>query len=358
MKKQISIILLVFFAFGFAFAQNDLQPLATIKLNKTESVTLKQLKARCEVMKKQTGMTSFTVEQKQEILDSLIDEKLIIQAAAKAGLNLTDSQIQELYLSSLSSQVGTNITEQQFASLVKEQTGLSLDDFFMQQLSMTKAEYKQFLKNQYIAQQYVVYQKQSELQAVAATDTEVRNFYDMNQGQFWQADILKLFLFVVPKSAEGAAEKANNLYNSVKGSVVNFDELKINATKDGSYQVGDMYVSKNNTAATQLGIDYTELLNLFKMKVGDISELTETASDYQFFIVRETIPGKLLTLSDVVQPDSNVTVYEYIREKLTEQKQNLYYTQAVEEIITSIRTPENVQMLKSGDSLTKLLENW
>ena len=223
MKKQISIILLVFFAFGFAFAQNDLQPLATIKLNKTESVTLKQLKARCEVMKKQTGMTSFTVEQKQEILDSLIDEKLIIQAAAKAGLNLTDSQIQELYLSSLSSQVGTNITEQQFASLVKEQTGLSLDDFFMQQLSMTKAEYKQFLKNQYIAQQYVVYQKQSELQAVAATDTEVRNFYDMNQGQFWQADILKLFLFVVPKSAEGAAEKANNLYNSVKGSVVNFD---------------------------------------------------------------------------------------------------------------------------------------
>ena len=94
------------------------------------------------------------------------------------------------------------------------------------------------------------------------------------------------------------------------------------------------------------------------MKVGDISELTETASDYQFFIVRETIPGKLLTLSDVVQPDSNVTVYEYIREKLTEQKQNLYYTQAVEEIITSLRTPENVQMLKSGDSLTKLLENW
>jgi len=121
MKKQVLIILAIFLAFGTLFAQNDLQPLATIKLNKTESVTLKQLKARCEVYKKQTGLTSFTLDQKKEILDALIDEKLILQAAAKQGISLTDSQTQELYLKSLANQVGAAITEQQFASIVKEQ---------------------------------------------------------------------------------------------------------------------------------------------------------------------------------------------------------------------------------------------
>ena len=33
MKKQVLIILAIFLAFGTLFAQNDLQPLATIKLN-------------------------------------------------------------------------------------------------------------------------------------------------------------------------------------------------------------------------------------------------------------------------------------------------------------------------------------
>ena len=33
-------------------------------------------------------------------------------------------------------------------------------------------------------------------------------------------------------------------------------------------------------------------------------------------------------------------------------------TQAVEEIVDSLRTPENLQMLKTGDALNKLLENW
>ena len=54
-----------------AFAQADLQPLANIKLNKSESITLKQLKSRVESYKLQTGMASFTVEQKKEILDAM-----------------------------------------------------------------------------------------------------------------------------------------------------------------------------------------------------------------------------------------------------------------------------------------------
>ncbi|MBO5401211.1 MAG: peptidyl-prolyl cis-trans isomerase [Spirochaetaceae bacterium] len=360
MKKQVLIILAIFLVFGTLFAQNDLQPLATIKLNKTESVTLKQLKARCEVYKKQTGLTSFTLDQKKEILDALIDEKLILQAAAKQGISLTDSQTQELYLKSLANQVGAAITEQQFASIVKEQTGLSLDDFFQSQLAMTVVEYKTFLKNQYIAQQYVAMLKQSEIAQISATDAEVRDYYDMNQSTFFQSDILKLFLVIVPKTTPNASAKAQELLDSFNGKATDakMEALKASAKAEGTYQAGDMYVSKNATAATQLGIDYTELLQLFKMSTGDFSELSETSTDYQFFISRGITPAKLLTLSDVIQPDSVVTVYEYIRENLTAQKQTMYFSQAVQEVTDSLRVPANFQMVRTGAALDSLLENW
>lgn len=358
MKKQVLIILGMIFAFGTLFAQADLQPLATIKLNKTESVTLKQLKERCDVYKKQTGVTSFSVEQKLQILDALIDEKLLVQAAAKTGISLTDSQIQDIYISSLQQQVGAEITEQQFAAMVNQQLGLSLDEFFEAQLNMNVSEYKTYLKNQTLAQQYVLLQKGDEIQSVAATDSEVRDYYDMNQSSFFQSDILKLFLVVVPKTEANAKQKAEALYEEIKANSLSFDEIKLKSKNDGYFQAGDMYVAKNNTAASQLGIGYSDLLQLFKMQEGEFSLLTETDTDFQFYIARGITPAKLLTLSDVVQPDSTVTVYEFIRGNLTSQKQNLYFTQAVEEVVSTLRTPENFQMLKSGDNLEALLENW
>ena len=360
MKKQVLIILSIIFAVGTVFAQADLQPLATIKLHKTESVTLKQLKARCEVYKKQTGLASFTIDQKKEILDALIDEKLILQAAAKEGLSLTDSQTQSLYLNALSSQVGAQITEQQFAALVKEQTGLSLDEFFQSQLAMTAVEYKAFLKNQYIAQQYVVALKANELNTIVATDAEIRDYYDMNQLEFQQSDILKMFLVIVPKTTPNAKEKAQELYDSLKGNVTasKLDAVKVTGKSEGTYQAGDMYVSKNATAAAQLGISSSDLLKLFKMGKDEFSEITETSSDYQFFIAREVTPAKLLGLSDVIQPDSNIIVYDYIREALTAEKQSLYFSKAVQEVTDSLRTPSNYQMVRTGDALNSLLENW
>lgn len=47
------------------FAQSDLQPLAVVKLNKSETITLRQLKNRVETYQKQSNMQPFTVEQKK-----------------------------------------------------------------------------------------------------------------------------------------------------------------------------------------------------------------------------------------------------------------------------------------------------
>ena len=140
MKKiLLAATLALSFAFG-AFAQSDLQPLAVVKLNKSETITLKQLKNRVETYQKQNNMPSFTVDQKKEILDAMIDEKLVVQAAAKAGMNITDTQVNQYFLQNISQQVGKQVTEAQFAEIVKQQTNLSLDDYMKQQIGMSVSD--------------------------------------------------------------------------------------------------------------------------------------------------------------------------------------------------------------------------
>ena len=84
MKKIISnVIISALFAVS-AFAQNDLQPLAVVKLNKSETITLKQLKSRVTFFEKQYALKgNITVDQKKQILDTMISEKLVMQAATK-----------------------------------------------------------------------------------------------------------------------------------------------------------------------------------------------------------------------------------------------------------------------------------
>ena len=208
--KKFSIGLLIFFAALGAFAQSDLQPLAVVKLNKSETITVKQLKTRANFIQKQYGMESLPIEQKQALLENLIAEKLITQAAAKEGLSVTDSQV---------------------------------DDAFL------------------------------------------------------------------------------------------------------------------NTFSQQLGWSIDKLNELFGKSAGYLSEVTETASDFQFYAVLKRYDAKMLSISDVVQPETTVTVYDYLKRNITSQKQSQYFTEAAQEISKSLDIPSNVDRKKTGDALKKLL-NW
>ncbi|NLM00320.1 MAG: peptidyl-prolyl cis-trans isomerase [Treponema sp.] len=359
--KKIVIFTTLFLIMGTAvFAQSDLQPLANIKVGaKAETITLKQLKNRVEAYQKQAQGTIFTLEQRKEILDAMIDEKLVVQTATKAGMSVTDSQANEYFLQSLAQQVGQPVTEQQFATLIKQQTNMSLDEFFKKQVGMSVAEYKVFMKNQLLAQQYIISQKQNELVNVAPTDAEVRAFYEMNKASFVLSDMLKLFLVVVPKMADAkAAEKtATSLLNDLKTKKTTEEKLKAKMTDEkAGFQAGDILVTKNVQAAQQLGIDYNALITLFTKDKGYYSDVTETDSDFQFYMIREKYDAKMLGLSDIVQPDTIITVYEYIKTNLTEQKQAEFLGKAAEEITKTLRTPANFQMVKTGAALDKLLD--
>ena len=357
MKKILLAATLFISLVSVAFAQSDLQPLAIVKLYKSETITLKQLKNRVETYQKQTNAPKFTFEQKKEILDAMIDEKLVVQAALKEGMNITDTQVNQYFLQNVSQQVGKPVTEAEFSEIVKKQTNLSLDDFMKQQVGMGVADYKAYLKNQLIAQQYVLQKKKDEISKLTPKDEDIRKFYDLNKASFVQNDMVKLFLVVVPKgdNKEGAKIKAEAILKGTKDKTLSYEKIKAESGRD--YQGGDLLIGKTAQHAQQLGISYNDLLELFTRDVGYMSNLTETETDYQFYVVRQKYAAKMLAITDLAQPETTVTVYDYIKQSLTNQMQSQALLAAVQDITKTLRTPSNFEYKQKDSKLEKLL-NW
>ena len=344
------------------FAQSDLQVLAVIKLNKSESITVKQLKTRVGVYEKQAGRV-LTVDERKQTLDALISEKLINQAAQKAGISITDSMVNQNFLQSMSQMIGRNdtITEQELNTIVRQQTKMSLDEFMKQQAGMSIAEYKDYLKAQITAQQYIQQQREAELRNVAPTDEDIRSFYEMNKANFVWSDMLRLFLVLVPKgtSPDDAKAKATEMRNTLKNakdpsSARTQIGVRSQAEKSG-FQAGEMLINKTETSAVQLGISYRVLLELFSRTPGYISDVQDNETNYQFYSIVEKYDAKLLGLSDVVRPGTTITVYNYIKQYLGQQQQMAYLQKAANEISKSLDVSENVDRKKTGAELDKLL---
>lgn len=358
MKRTASFVFLCILMSGLVFAQSDIQVIANVKLQKSEPITLKQLKSRVEAYQKELGR-AMTIDERKKVLDTLINERLVVQAAEKEGIKVVDSEVTQNFNQMISQQVGKSVTEAEFGQLIKQQTGLGIDEFMKSQNGMTLAEYKTFLKSQLIAQRFVMTKKQSDIQNIPGpSDAEIRSYYELNQQNFVQTDMVKLFLVVVPKgdSAPTADTKLRELQKQLREKPASAPEIKIRSQAANSgFQAGDLYINKNQTASKQLGISMDSLLKIFKMSINEVSDVTETTEDFQCFIVQEKYPAKILSISDVVKPGTTVTVYEYIKNNMIAQSQNSAVNDALVQLINDLRKPENFQILKSGSDLDKLL---
>ncbi len=355
-------MLLASFALASATAlyaqQADLQPIAIVKLNKNEPITLSQLKTRVAAYEKELG-ASMTPKQRAEVLDTLVNERLVVQAAEKEGLRVTDSDLNNNFNQLLSQQVGREITEAEFARMVREQHSMTLDEFMRSQNGMSLAEYKRFLRSQLLAQQYVVMKKRDQIQnAQGPDDAAIRAYYDLNKQQFFQPDMAKIFLIIAEKgsNARAAQKLVTDIQKELKGKPSAVSAIRTRSQRNNSgFQAGELFINKNETAAMQLGISMQALLSIFSMNVNAVSDVNETKDDYQCFIVLEKFPAKILDIGDEIQPGTAVTVYEFIRRNLTARAQNEAMAKALVEIINELKTPANYQIMKSGSDLTATL---
>ena len=356
MKKYLISLFIVLSLSLSVYAQTNLQPIAEVKLSSRAPITFGQLKTRVSTLEKELGR-KMTFEERKQVLDGLINERLIAQAAEKDGIKIMDSEVNNYFLEYVSSQLGKQVTEADFAQIIKETANMSLDEYMKTQNGMTLAEFKGFLRTQLTMQAYVMQKKQKELQSIASpSDEQIRSYYEMNKQSFVRPDTVQLFLVVAPKEGKaGAAEKTIKDIQKKLTAKTTADIRTKSQAKNSGYQAGEIFVHKTALAAEQLGITMDELLKIFNMKVGEVSPVTETAANYQCFVVLEKKDAKILGLSDVVEPGGNVSLYEYIKKLVIMQRQNEALNDAFVAVTNELRKPENFVIFKTGSELEKNL---
>jgi len=335
MKRTVFLLFLGFFPVIFGFAQSDLQPAATVNLVKSEVITVKQLRTEVERMEKGVGRT-LTQAERLQLLDTMINERLAIQAAERDKITITENevnaQIQELR-SNLARSLGHQPTDAEFSKAILESSGMEL------------AAFKESLRKQMITQKYLMAKKESTFKSIKVpTEEDIRQAYSLNKAQFVRPETIRFSIIQVPFGANAASrtkakELADKLAKEIGTSAPKFDEVFVRgqAPNSGYLATDGGYLPR--TADAQRIVGQTFLNTAFSLKQGEVSKLIEgvTGSGFQIIKVTETYGMKNLELDDVYDLASRITVRNYIGNVMLQERQQLIVAQATQELVADLR---------------------
>jgi parvulin-like peptidyl-prolyl isomerase len=348
MKRVISVLVVGVFAAAAGFAQMDLQEVARVRLIRTEPITGKHLRLEIEKLvwgqlaqnfrrqpttdELNSAVQTMTKEQKRQILDRMINDRLAIQAAERDKITVTDNEVNaqlERLRENMRSSIGRRPTDAEFAAAVRAETGQEVPAF------------REDLKRQFVLQKYINFKYENQFKGIAVTDDEIRNAYALRKSQLIRPETVRVSMIQVPftdaASKTRAKELAERLVREIGSSPAKFDETSSKGTAPNSgYQAGDAgYLPRNLQAQQLVG---TEFLNTaFSLKQGEISKLIENERGYHIIKVTETYEQKNLELDDIYQLGNNVTVREYLRVGLLQEKEMALYEKITQELVTELR---------------------
>ena len=325
-------------------AQNDLQPVAIVRLTRSEPITVKQLRTEVEKMEQQAGRT-LTVAERRQVLDVMINERLCIQAADRDRVTVSDSelnqQIQQMK-NQMAQALGRQPTEPEFATEVRNQTGLDI------------AAFREQIRRQFIVQKYLQTKKGAILEGVRApTEAEILSNYNLNKSQYIRPETVRFSMIQVPFTNEGektqARTLANRLAQEIGSNPTKFDEAVSRSQAPNSnlgYMGGDGGYLPRNPQALQL-VGQAFLDTAFSLRQGEISRVVESAQGFHIIKITETYEMKALALDDLVQLGTQITVREYIRQGIGQQRQQEALARASQELVTELRVGNPFQIFEN-----------
>jgi len=340
MKRLLFSTFLAFFLAGLVFAQADLQPAAIVNLTRTEPITVRQLRTEVERMERSARRT-LNEQERREVLDVMINERLAIQAAERDRVTISENEITQ-QVNQLRAQmvqaIGRQPTDAEFATAVRNETGLEIPAF------------REQLRRQLIVQKYLMAQKQSTIESIRIpTEEEIVSTFNLSRSDFVRPETVRFSMIQVPFGADAAAktrarELADRLVREIGGSASKFDEVSLRGQAANSgYQAGDGgYLPRNREAAQIVGQEFITVA--FSLSQGEVSRVIEGQIGYQIIKITETYGMRSLELDDIFQLGTRITVRDYIGNTLLQRRQMEVITQASQELVAELRAGRTFQV--------------
>ncbi|WP_461246602.1 peptidylprolyl isomerase [Treponema sp. R6D11] len=342
--KRIIFLLLGLFIVLPCFAQSNLQSAATVNLTKTEAITVGQLRTEVQRMEKASGKP-LSKSERLQVLDVIINERLVIQAAERDRIMVTENEINQQMdqlKNVLAQQLGRKPTDAEFAQAVMNESGLEV------------APFKEQLRRQLIVQKYLMAKKGDLINSVKMpTDQDIQNEYTLLKGELTRPETIRCSMIQVAYGSDAASRAkaktlAESLVKEINNDPAKFDEVAQRSVAPNSgYQAGDAgYLPRNQEARNLVGQTFMD--TAFSLKQGQVSKLIEGQQGYQIIKVTENYASKQLELSDVLQFGTRITVRDYIGQGLLNQRQQAVLKQASEEIVKDLRSGKTFTVFENN----------
>lgn len=344
MKRIIFLICFISLLAVSAFSQADLQPAATVNLIRTEPITVRQLRSEVERMETSYGRT-LTQDERRQILDLMINERLALQAAERDRVMVSENEINQQmqqFRASMAQQIGRQPTDAEFAQAVRAQRGLDVQAF------------RDETRRQMVVQKYLMTKKGDLINSIRApTEEEITAEFNLLRGQLVRPETVRLSMIEVPygpdaASRERARQLADRLIREIGSNPSKFDEVvSRSAAPNSGYQAGELgYLPRNPEARAAVGQEFMNVA--FGLRQGEVSRLIEGGQGFQILKVTENYSVANLGLDDIFQLGTRVTVREYIGQLLLSQKQQTIIAQASQELVTELRAGRSFQIFENN----------
>lgn len=333
MKRSFFAVLLLIISMAALSAQTTIdKPAATAKLTKLEMISVRQFRSNLEKIETAIGQ-KLTAEQRQQLLDKMIDELLFAQYCDREKITVSDAEIATA-LTQMKSSLGAGADDAKLEIALRAQ-GIYLDA-------------RSYARQQLLLQAYLRVKKADELKAVKEpTSEEILQAYELYKSQMVRPDTVRVsVIYVDLRSLSGddkkkASDALRQAAAAIKANPSRFDEYVLKAADAGAVLKANsnFYVEKTPQAISVYGNTFVD--TVFGMKVGDISAVIENEAGLQLVRVNEILPQKLLTLTDPLPNNPSATVQDYIKYMLATKKQ--------QEVLGKIQAELHDILRKSSD---------
>ncbi|RPJ04239.1 MAG: hypothetical protein EHM28_13770, partial [Spirochaetaceae bacterium] len=340
--KRIILVLLAMLAGITLYAQPIDRPVAIIKFSESEVISQSQFRQTVETLEKQYNR-KLTIEEKKTLLDSLVAEILLTQAARKERITISESDVEKLqenYRKMYEQQYNKTLTEADFRVLI-EKAGFTWDTFTRE------------LRKGLLARKYVMTKKGSDLEKIPQpTDKEVEDYYFSNQSKFVSPEMVRFKqIYINPNilstqaEKDAARKKAQTIVQEIKAgaSFDNYWEVfdATGRTKIGSYMPG---ILRRDDAATKNAYGPELFDTIFTLRANQVSELITSKVGFHIVMVLEKIPFKVLSLDDLIPPQNAMTVRIYVKSMLSQLKEQETVQKVLSDLVTELKRQAEIKI--------------
>ncbi|MCL2276268.1 MAG: peptidylprolyl isomerase [Treponema sp.] len=344
MKRIVLIILIGVFTAVSGFSQLDLQPAATVNLIRTEAITVRQLRTQVQQLE-QANERTFTQAERLQILDVMINERLVLQAAERDRVLITENEVNQqiqALRNNLAQQLGRQPTDAEYAQAVMNDSGLDVNAF------------REELRKQLILQKYLLTRKSDLINSIRApTDQEILNEYNLLRASLVRPETIRFSMIQVPYGNTAATRAqartlAENLAREINNDPSRFDEVVARSVAPNSgYQAGDAgYLPRSQDVRNVVGQQFMD--TAFSLRQGQVSQLIEGVQGFQIIKITENYNVRNLELNDIIQLGTRITVREYIGQAMLEQRQQAILAQASAELVSELRTSRTFSIFENN----------